>query len=495
MNRLKNSKIIVLEIVSGRNHIKYRLKDIGRYVFVFIFLLIQQFSHAQTLEASFTTLAGSKDQLPFWLWAGQLGRYDREDAANQRFGLEGVYVRNFGKSGLGFEAGGSFDAFIYSDNPFRFTELYGKIHWNFLELSAGAFADQEKYMGLSASNGNMASARNARPHPKLRAGFNRFVPLVFPWFSIYGFYEEGLLNDKRYVSDTHLHRKALYVRLGSADNLSFTGGLEHFVMWGGTHPVYGKLPGWESYFSYVFGMAGGNNALQTDQLNVLGNQYGVYQLDIRKKWKDYSLSFYLGHPFEDHSGMELENLPDNLYGLFFENRHENAILQGASLEYYYTQNQSGAFHMALQPDGARKGHGRDNYFNHGVYRSGASYQQTAMVSPFFGPEIRNDSISTGFLSTRFSGVHLGARGDISESFHWKGMISYIKHLGNYTTDGLDSFDPPRKQFSSLVGIEWKEPGSPVSLGGSFAFDSGSVYDAGTQTKRLGISVSIRWAID
>lgn len=465
-----------------------------RKLLTIILLALVQHTSAQTLEARFSALAGSGDQLPFWLWANQLGRYDREDPAILGFGLDGRYIHNWDNSDLGVSLGGSFDVLIHSKNPVRYTELYGGMHWKFLEINGGAFADQENYLGLSATNGNLASSRNARPHPKIRAGFNRFVPLFFKWFSVYGFYEEGLLNDERYVINTHLHRKAFYSRFGTPETLTFTLGIEHFVMWGGTHPVYGKLPGWESYFDYVLGKSGGDNALVTDQLNVLGNQYGVYQLQLKKEWSNYTISYYMSHPFDDHSGMELENISDNLYGLFIMSKASDAILKGITIEYYQTTDQSGAFHQVLQPDGTRVGHGRDNYFNHGIYQSGASYFQHGMVSPFFEPERIENGVSMGFISTRFKGVHMGATGKIPADFTWKMMFSYVSNFGNYTNDGEDSFVPHRKQLSSLIQMEWQPSKKPFTVGSAVAADYGSVYDDGINTLRLGIMVYMKWII-
>jgi len=463
-------------------------------LFILLVFTATTTTYSQTLQTRLNTLVGSKDQLPFWLWANQLGRYDRTSSAIVNLGVDGNYAHYLGESGWGTQVGGSFDVLLNSDNPVRFTELYGGINWKFLQLTAGAFADEEKYMGLSSSNGNIANSRNARPHPKIRAGFNRYVPVLVDWFSLYGFYEEGLLNDDRYVMDTHLHRKAFYFRLGRPQNFTFSLGIEHFVMWGGTHPVYGELPGWESYFDYVLGKSGDEDALMTDQLNVMGNQYGTYQLELQKRWNDYTFTYYMSHPFDDLSGMNLENIQDNIYGIFISTGKEKAHLKGISIEYYNTRDQSGAFHLVLQEDGSRKGHGTDDYFNHGIYRSGATYQQTGMVSPFFAPEIRTDSVSLGFESTRFSGISMGASGYITESFQWKTMISYIVHAGKYTKEGTDAYDPHRSQFSSLFQMEWCPVDKPFTVGGSLALDSGSVFDEGVSTTRPGFSLFMSWIL-
>jgi len=464
-----------------------------KLLFIFIlFFSIPVFG--QEFEAGFHSLAGSNKQLPFWIWANQLGRYNRESSTIQNLRLSGAWKTTSKNGDWNWEVNTDLDLLIGEKTDLRFTVLSTGIDWKSLQLSFGAFHEQEKYSGISASNGNLAATRNARPHPKLRLGFNRFVPVGVSWFSIYGFYEEGLLNDERYIDHTHLHRKAFYFRIGNAENFSFTGGLEHFVMWGGTHPVYGELPGWESYFDYVFVRKGGENALPTDQANRMGNQFGTYQMEIKKNWNTFSGSFYISHPFDDRSGIELQNYRDNLYGLYFKLHEPDAFLQEFLVEYYYTKHQSGAFHLAPQPDGSNSGRGRDNYFNHGVYRSGVTYRQFGMVSPLWGPLTIEENISMGFASTRLSGVHAGAGGHLSPLLKWKSMISYFKHYGNYDSSGEDSYMPPRPMLATMVNIDWHVPKKPLELGLTLAADQGNLFDDGKHTTRLGLHFHLTWQI-
>ncbi|MCK3685160.1 capsule assembly Wzi family protein [Maribellus sp. YY47] len=439
------------------------------------------------------SLAGTKGSLPFWMWANQLGRYSEESQAVQNLELNGTYRTKIGESYFSFLGGGRLNLILADKSDIRFTELYGGLNWKTLLLTAGAFADQEKYDGLSTTNGNLAASLNARPHPKIRAGFNRFVGLT-PWLSIYGFYEEGWLNDDRYVTDTHLHRKAFYFRIGGASSWQVTGGLEHFVMWGGTHPVYGKLQGWEAYLDYILAKSGDENSLATDQDNIIGSSYGTYQLEIKKSWDEIQLALYLSHPFEDQSGMEWVNYKDNLLGIFLTRKEQQPLIKSLLLEYFHTKNQSGDTHLALTPEGTLHGRGRDNYYNNSVYRSGATYQQMAMVSPLFTPVRLSDGISMGFENTRFSGFHLGATGFLSETIHWKGLLTYSNNFGQYKGDGTDSYQPSRKQAMSLFELKWMPKNKSFDFGASIAADHGSLFDQGNSTTRLGAQLSVRWHI-
>jgi len=466
----------------------------GRYLTLFfLFILCTIYSNAQTVDLQFNSLAGTGGQLPFWLWANQLGRYHAESQTVQNLEFNGNYNKTIGTSDFSIISGARLNLLLADDNDIRFTELYGGLNWKSLQIKAGAFADQEKYEGLSSTNGNMAASLNARPHPKVRAGFNRFVHLT-PWFSIYGFYEEGLLNDPRYVEDARLHRKAFYFRFGGKGSWQITGGMEHFVMWGGTHPVYGELQGWEAYFDYILGKAGGENALPTDQANVAGNSYGTYQLEIKKDLDQWQASFYLSHPFDDKSGMEWDNYKDNLWGVFLSRKKQQPLIQSLLFEYFYTKNQSGHIHLVSKPDGGLHGRGLDNYFNHGVYRSGTTYEQMAMVSPLFAPVTLSDGIAMGFENTRFSGFHVGASGFISETLRWKTMLTYSNNFGQYIDGELDSYQPSRKQAMSLLELKWAPKNKTFDFGGSLAADHGSLFDRGKSTTRLGALFSVRWFI-
>jgi hypothetical protein len=453
-------------------------------------LLGGTFVNAQTLEAEFSSLASTNGQLPFWLWANQLGRYDQYSNTIQNFELFGNHSYQFGESDFSIEGQTRLNVLFADDTNIRFTELLGALNWKWLQIKTGAFANEEMYNGLSASNGNLCSPQNARPNPRLRLGLNRYVPVYFDWVSVYTYYEEGLLNDDRYVEDTHLHHKVFYLRLGHPSKLQITMGLEHFVMWGGTHPSYGQLQSWEAYWSYVKGGKGGSDALLTDQINAMGNGYGTYQLEITKKWNAFQAEFYISHPYDDRSGMYLENYKDNLYGVFLSSDKNTPILKSIVMEYYYTKNQSGNTHQVTDENGNISGSGLDNYYNHGIYRSGATYHQMSMVSPLFGPVIISDNISLGFDNTRFSGIHIGANGFLNKDLLWKSMLTYTHNFGKYKGIG-DSYDPPRKQLATLLQFSWQLPQKPVVLGASFSADHGSLFDDGQSTTRLGAMLNVK----
>lgn len=449
---------------------------------------------AQSVSLEFNTLGGTKNQLPFWLWANQLGQFDRNSSTIQNLSLNAFHEQRLRESDFNIEAGLDLDLLLADQNDIRFTQLFGGISWKFLRLQIGTFPEKEVYAGLSTSNGNLATSRNAQPHPRIRAGFNRYVPILSDWFSIYGFYEEGLLNDNRYVKDTHLHYGALYLRFGKPQTIQITAGIDHLIMWGGTHPEYGELPGWEAYFKYMTASAGGDNALIFDKVNAMGNSYGVYQLDFSKTWDKLNATLYISHPYEDHSGMEFVNYPDNLIGIHLAFNKETALIQNMVMEYFHTKNQSGIFYFEDFQNGYSTNRGNDNYFNHGIYLSGASYDQMAIGSPLFAPVTIEDGISKGFENNRFTGFHIGADGFLTKEWRWKGLLTYSNNFGLHNGLGGSSYDQSRKQASTLFGLSWIPSKRNTSFTASIALDHGSLCDNGNSTTRLGAMLSVNYQI-
>lgn len=453
---------------------------------------------AQNITAELNSLAGTKGQLPFWLWANQLGRFQASETSIQNLNLTVFHTVSSKNKQLLFDMNADLDMSTSKGHNLYFTQLFANAKWKFLYLRGGLFADKVMYQGLSSTNGNLAASLNARPHPKIRAGFSRFVALG-KGFSVKGFYEEGILNDERYVKNTHLHRKALFLRFGRAQRLQVTAGLNHFVMWWGTHPTYGELQGPKYYIDYVTSDRGGETALPTDQGNVMGNSYGSYHLEIKKEFETFGLTGYINHPFDDHSGMELENYRDNLYGLLFSSRHATPHFKNLLFEYHFTKNQSGPLHLFPLPNGTHVGHGRDDYFNHGVYRSGVTYQQMSMASPLFYPLKIENGISMGFENTRISGFHLAANGFLKENMKWESKLTYTNNFGKYGPPQMngqveDTYSPPRKQISSVFTINWISMKHRYSIGATLAADKGNLFDNSISKFRMGARLSLRYKL-
>ncbi|MBN1924997.1 MAG: hypothetical protein JW798_04110, partial [Prolixibacteraceae bacterium] len=318
-----------------------------------------------------------------------------------------------------------------------------------------------------STNMNIDRTLNARPYPKIRFSTDGFVNPFFwkNWLLFKAEYDEGILDDNRYVKDAHLHHKSFYLNFKISKQSDLTVGLNHFVMWGGTSSRYGELPGIEHYFLYVTGKPGDSTFLNTDQLNIAGNQFGSYYLQYNIDKPNYKLSLYLSHPFEDKSGMEGDNWRDNLIGAYIDLK-QKGIVEKAVYEFMYTIHQSGDTHLY----GYMRG--RDNYYNHSTYRSGYTYKGYLMCSPVFAPLVYNDQgMVINISNTRVAMHHLGIIGTLAGIINWDSRLTYTYNLGTYNTP----FDPPANQFSFLLNLGYIKQKLPIDISLSLAADFGNLY--------------------
>lgn len=470
-----------------RQAAKSRHRSIVQSTNCFIFLVVLIFSSfiasgqysGQTI-LSLESLYSSGNDLPFWFSHNQSGRYDTPAKSNQLFSIQSDHrVDSLFGSPLNLKAGVNFIS-SYSDRvSLHFNELYATVYlWNF-KLEGGRFRDSDYFSGLSSSNGNLARSLNARPYPKIRFATQEFIPFFFfkKWFSYKAEYDEGWLGEKQYVKNAHLHHKSLYARIRLKEKSWFTFGLDHYVMWGGISPEYGALPDdFNSYLRYVTGRSGSSAFPETDQQNVAGNQFGAYLMQFDQDLDCYTMKFYYSHPFEDHSGMEMDNWRDNLLGVSIDLKRK-AIVEKAVYEFMYTQNQSGS----INEYGVMRG--RDDYFNHGYYKSGYTYLGYTMASPLFSPVLMNDTISIGIENTRLSMHHIGLEGSLSKDLCWYGLFTYTHNLGTYN----QPYTHPKNQFSTILTVTYR--GLPVDLSLSLASDMGQLYE---NRSGMMIKISRNW---
>lgn len=301
------------------------------------------------------------------------------------------------------------------------------------------------------------------------------------------FFEEALLNDKRFTENLHVHHKYLSFSHELKRNLEFTYAIEHIAFWGGESETYGKQPGgFGNYLRILFSIPGGKDALETDQENVLGNHLGQYKFLLKKSSELYRWEMYLCHPFEDFSGMYMANYTDNLYGAFFQFRKEQ-LLESILLEYCYTMLQGGPPTEVLPSGREVHVNGGDNYYNHGYYSSGWTFHGMNIGSALLGPVLMKDGISAGISNNRMAAWHLGAMGHLHSSVSWKSLFTYSQNYGTYH----NRFDPDRKQLSLLMEFNYKHPKEKFELAVSGALDKGSLWDNGENKVVTGMNLLIR----
>jgi hypothetical protein len=195
------------------------------------------------------------------------------------------------------------------------------------------------------------------------------------------------------------------------------------------------------------------------------------------------IDFYISHPWEDNSGLNLHNWPDNLLGVHIDLNNKKALITDILYEFNNTRQQSIRDSIYYWDDNSDKWKIReyDNYYNHSVYRSGFTYQQQVMSSPLFFPLVESSSISMGIQSNRFFSHHIGTKGNITENIKWKGLLTYIQHLGTYVKPYIINL----KQVSALFELRYINPEFPLEFTISTATDISNI-----EGKNLGFRFSI-----
>ena len=426
-----------------------------------------------------TSAVSSGKDLPFWMTSNQNGIYALHNASY--FLLQAGLRRDLERDTLkkwGYTYGANMVYGIAGTSDFQPNEYWLGFRFHELILKAGAQSDPVIYGGLSSTNGNMYRSRNARPVPGLSLSTNGYIPFLFAkkWFSWRFLYEEGILNDKQFVSNAHLHHKNLHFRALLTPSLSLSVGLEHYVFWGGVSPTYGQLPEWRDYFRYVAGLSGGTGAFIQDRLHTAGNQMGCYNLELKKDWNTAKTIFYWNHPFEDRSGREFDNLRDGLWGIHLATKNRTAFLTDVVYEFMNTRNQSGAMQEKPipTPENPTKitGRGRDNYFNHSVYTSGYTYYQRMIGTPLFVPTIGADGISKGYESSRMWMHHIGMSGTFGNGFFWKSLTTWSRNFGTYGTP----YPVPLDEFSFLAESSYNGVKLPFIVKAGLAGDNGDRFE-------------------
>lgn len=463
----------------------------GLVIVVLLFFIIKAYGQFKTgLEVSNSTMVSSSE-IPFWLWANRDGKIEKQNSFLNLSEVQGAGKYFFNDSNAFVQAGASLLAGLGNKSRyFQANQLFTGINLNNWEFNIGLYYNEEQFGGLSTTNGNIAQSRNARPHPGIgiRVADYKPVPLIGKYFFFKGEYEEGWLNDKRYVDKTHLHHKSLYVKLQPVKNFDMQVGLEHFVMWGGTSPIdsIGKLPGCSAYFQYVTGRSGDKQFTQKEQHNIAGNQYGTYQFLFTQQFDKFNLSLNFSHPFDDLSGMNLRNWPDNVIGLYLKFNDAHKLVSEILYEFTNTRNQ-GIDSLYRSDNDLQEWQllEPDNYFNNHIYRSGVTYQKMAMVSPLFYPVTEKNGISRGFESNRILAHHIGAKGYLTNELSWIGMLTYIQHFGTWRIP----YEQTRKQVSTLLEFHYSGSYVPFDVGLTFA---GDVLNSGKNKLGFNLSVSKSW---
>lgn len=428
---------------------------------LFVYFIFPSNAQNGTTQFKFelNSAIASENTLPFWLVSNNYGTIPNEN--NLR--LKSTLFSDFQKSNsdFSFSYKASFTAYAAKENDIFINELYGSVSYKNWLLTLGAKNDAVLFEGLSLSNGNIIKSTNSRAFPGIELTTNGFItaPFAKNWLSFKLNYAEYVLNDKRIADNAHLHHKSLFLKSKLSSSLHLITGLDHFVQWGGTSEEFGKHPAsFKDYLKIISATAGGSNSYEGEQVNALGNHIGSYLLQLNYVGLHSNWSFYYSHPFEDRSGREFMNYPDGLFGFFIDFKKPKSWLTHLLTEFYNTKHQSGTTSVS----------GYDNYFNNKIYASGWTYFGNTIGAPLFLTRPTVDGITPGIGESRFTAVHIGLKGYLSENVNYKSNITYTNYPGWFNTP-----NSKKNQFSTSFECAIPENQFPFDISIGIAADFGN----------------------
>ncbi|MFV8224355.1 capsule assembly Wzi family protein [Christiangramia aquimixticola] len=412
-------------------------------ILIFLSLLLGNVSYGQFETKLDITALGNiytGEESPFWIHTNHRGRVDEETfysgliSSEIKFEVSETESIDFGVGAFykdGYDDGLKIDEAYFSYISKNFGVVLGK------KQRADIF------QSLSASNENILWSLNSGPLPGVRI-FTR-SPIFLNGSHGLGIklkLEEYLMDDERYVMEIRLHHKSAHLVFRNQNNLEISMGLHQFVQWAGTSPEYGKLPSSFKDYTRVFTGMPGAEDVGGQEVNALGNQLGSYEISVKTKINNIDFHFLYNHIFEDASGLKMGNLPDGRYVIYFEDNRDTFWgtdwVKAFIYEFYYTKNQSRS-RKSSEVDGA------DNYFNNNLYRSGWTYQNSVIGTPFILKNINRFRIGMNILTVH----HLGVKGTAFDKLPYRFLLSYRKNYGL-----KDSFYPETRHiFSTLIEVE------------------------------------------
>lgn len=390
---------------------------------------------------------------------------------------------------------------------FIIQQLYADFEYKKIRLTIGAKQQPMLLKNTSLSSGSQTLGINARPIPCVRFEIPEYLNISGrgDWAAIRGHISYGMQTDgnfeadyvgtntsAHYAKNVLVHTKAGYLRLGNKQKfpLTFEGGIEMATQFGGT--AYNVVT-WDGintsplkmthklkdFINATFGL-GGDVTDGQGYANATGNTLGSWLARLSWQERNWALSVYYDHFFEDHSQMFLQyGWLDGLVGVEARLPH-NHIVDNVLYEFVKTTYQSGPVyhdHTTAIPDQIS---GTDNYYNHSIY-TGWQHWGQAIGNPLFTSPLYNHKADLFFTSNRFKAHHVGISGSPCNGLHYRLFYTHQRSLGTYSIP----YDMARTNNSYMFEVGF----SPLRIGKintkgwglktTFAFDRGDLLGNNT----------------
>ena len=445
--------------------------------------------------------AATDKYTPFWIVSNKYG-VTSLDAGNAYI-RSGIFHNQSLGNGLQWSAGVDIVAATPRYRNLYAQQVYAGIRYKSLDLTIGSKENYTSLWDRDLSSGDMVVSANARPIPEINISVPQFtaVPLTKGIMQFKGNfaigrsfdtdYIEHFVNENQYfIKNILWHHKSLHIKLIDPQNripVTTSFGIRHHAQWGGTSsdPGVGVQPhSLKDFMRIITGRSGGEDAVSSDRLNVLGNHYGSYEMKVGYLNYVFDIYVYKQHYIDDTSGIEYYNYPDGLYGIQAA-LHNFSLIKKIVFEYVYTRHQSGSIHMISYDHSKYPGYGggSDDYYNNGEYRTGVSYFNRSIGSPLLTSPEYNKNGNIGFKNNRIRAFHLGLQGYLSKQVSYRILATSSEGWGTMSKPFLSK----ENNFSCAAKISYCHPHlNDWLFSGEIATDFGStIYGDNT-----GISISI-----
>lgn len=452
--------------------------------------------------------------MPFWATANRYGIMPETSGglALLRTGMpfgEGKTLQWHWGASLGFRYDGA-GAVVLPD------ELYAGLRWKCLRLDLGLWHPEQGYMAagtdlgtLSVTGGNIMLTGNSRGVPGYSITLEPWnVPFTDGHLQLLGRFGDYRTTDARYVAGALVHNTEAYVR-GNFSRFHITFGLDHFTMWGGDSPEFGRQTvSLGNYLRVLTGRSGTEDSPEGDRINSLGDHRG--RILTRLEWTadSWTLAYQYDKPYDDRSGMLHYNYPDGVRTLNLSFKDKTRWLSDIVYEFHTTMKQSGPYERRLATDeeiAAGDPHlwrenedspwylvagGADNYCNNYEYRSGWTHYGRQIGTPLF----YSRSSGLGTWNNLLTAHHVAFSGSLFRKCPWKLMLTWSSNYGCWFSEDFvyneDSrFEKPLQQFSSGFMTE-----IPL-LKGALRIVPAVYLDAGDALPRcFGATISVKYNI-
>lgn len=438
-------------------------------------------------------ISASDHKTPLWLNANKYGLSSLSKTNGYiRAALERDISRDSDrKVGIGY----GFDVAVpyqYSTN-LTIQQLYTEFRYKRFTFSLGSKYHPMELKNQELSSGSQTFGINARPVPQLRISVDDYYTLPYTrgWISVKGHFAYGYMTDGRWQKDfSHqeykwtegalYHSKAGYLKVGNASKpISFEIGLEMAAVFGGKVNWYYEDEDRMLLFDDKIGISDFWHAFipsgsdyreeEIGYTNVEGNQLGSWVARLTYDHRDFSLSLYADHFFEDHSAiyhlgyygygidgdwqkrnrrLYLYPLKDGQLGLDLKLKKQDYV-KNIVVEFMNTMYQSGPVYHDHTINVYDQIGGRDNYYNH-TYYPGWQYYGQVIGNPLFRSPSYNEDARLEIKNNRFFAWHFGINGYLSGNCSYRLLSSWQKGFGTYEKP----FDKSQENFSMLFETEY-----------------------------------------